>query len=37
MGMVSLRAYENTVYSLSVLDRAISVSNDDFQMIGYPL
>ena len=33
--MVSLRAYDNPGYSLSVLDRAISVCNDDFQTIGY--
>ena len=37
MGMVSLRVYNNRVYSLSVHVRAISVYNDDLQTIGHPL
>ena len=36
MGMVSLRAYDNPVYSLSVLDREISFCKDDLQTIEYP-
>ena len=37
IGMVSLRAYEKPFYPLYVLDRAITVCKDNFQIIGHPL
>jgi hypothetical protein len=36
IGIALRKAYDRPVYSLSVLDRAISVCNCDFQMIGQP-